>query len=162
MKFEEKCGGSGLCLLQVNLLLQNRRGGELRKPRKFELHEKRPTVNARLRSTTPTRQLIMYASLQLVSGCRLCDWVTFRPRIDVFWTVYFVLSWAVRDMRRVCACFAVREVWNIVSCTWRSSLVRLVPQTGPCLIESMILFTVSYVAARSALDNPLAATAWIF
>jgi len=38
--------------------------------------------------------------------------------------------------------------------------VRLVAaQRGPCLIEGMILFTVSYVASVSALDNPLAATA---
>jgi len=54
--------GSGICLLQVNLLLQNGCGGELRKPRKFELHEKRPTTDARLRSAAPIRQLFMYAS----------------------------------------------------------------------------------------------------
>jgi len=63
-------------------------------------------------------------------------------------------------MQRVCEGFAVREVWNIGSCTWGSSSVRLVPQRGHRLTESMILFTVSYVAALSALDNSLAATAW--
>lgn len=54
--------GSGVCLLQVNLLLQNRCRGASRKPPKFELHEKRPTIDARLRSATPIRQLFMYAS----------------------------------------------------------------------------------------------------